>query len=74
MKNLYYAYVIRLQRSKVPHDVERFWYYETKEEAQSVANKLHGYKVTVERHYLPKPFQEMIKESTRYPKFNQYKS
>lgn len=67
MKYDFFAYVIRLQRSKVSHDCERFWYYETKEEAQSVANKLHGYKVTVERHYLPKPFQEMTKEGTRYP-------
>lgn len=71
MANNYFAYVIRLQRSKVLHDCERFWYYETKEEAQSVANKLHGYKVNVEKHCLPAPFQEMIKESTRYPKSNQ---
>ena len=67
-----YVYVIRLQRTWISTDVERFWYYETREDAEKDANKLHGYKVSIEKHYARLPFNELIKDKrvkTRYPNF-----
>ena len=62
------VFMIRLQRLEKCTDVERFWYYETKEEAENVARKLHGYKVSVERHFSRVPFKELIRDCrTRYP-------
>lgn len=67
----YHVYMIRLQRSKKMTDVERFWFYETKEEAKQVAAKLHGYKVSVEKYCSSVPFEELIKiNKTRYPNIN----
>ena len=64
------VFMIRLQRSEKCTDVERFWYYETKEEAENVARKLHGYKVSVERYFSRVPFKELIRDyRTRYPNF-----
>lgn len=62
------VFMIRLQRSEKETDCERFWYYETKEEAESVAKKLNGYKVSVERLWSNVPFDELVKGNrTRYP-------
>lgn len=62
------VFVIRLQRSEKETDVERFWYYQTKEDAEATANLLHGYKVSVERHWSRVPYNELIAScKTRYP-------
>lgn len=69
MSETNYIYMIRRQRSKISHDVERFWPYKTEQEAQQVAAKLDGYKVSVEKHYSPLTFDEWIKtNNTRFPK------
>lgn len=62
------VFVIRRQKSEKETDCERFWYYETKEEAEDVAKKLSGYKVSVERHFSRVPFKELVESCrTRYP-------
>ena len=62
------VFMIRLQRSAKETDVERFWYYRTKEDAEEVAKKLHGYKVSVERQWSRVPYDELITScKTRYP-------
>lgn len=62
------VFVIRLQRSKKETDVERFWYYRTKEDAEAAAKQLHGYKVSVERHWSRVPYDDLITSNkTRYP-------
>jgi len=62
------VFMIRVQKSEVSHDTERFGYYETKEEAETVARKLHGYKISVERMFSNRPFKEMVAACfCRYP-------
>ena len=62
------VFMIRLQRSEKDTDVERFGFYETKEETENVARKLHGYKVSVERYFSRVPFKELVNSCmTRYP-------
>lgn len=71
---LYKVYCIRLQRSKKVTDCERFWYYKTKQDAEEVAKKLHGYKITIETCYAGLPYEELIQgkwefsRNMRYPK------
>ena len=62
------VFAIRRKKKKKETDCERFWYYKTKEEAEDVAKKLSGYKVSVERWWSNVPFDELVKGNrTRYP-------
>lgn len=69
MSNKNYIYMIRRQRSSKTGDVERFWPYKTKEEAERVAATIQGYKVTVEKHYTFMPYDKWIESNkVRFPK------
>lgn len=64
-----YIYMIRRQRSKDLHDVERFWPYRTKEEALQAASTITGYTVLVGKHHSPLSYDEWIKTNNiRFPK------